>query len=108
MTGRVIETCKLEAGIESRLLASLSRQSVGVAALEVAADRCPSSRIIDGDETPGLTEADGRGPRRNLKKARDGPRRQRLPPEFADIAPPHQQVAQARTKIGIEDWAHGL
>jgi hypothetical protein len=25
-------------------------------------------------------------------------------PETADIPPPHQEVAQAGTKIGVEDW----
>jgi hypothetical protein len=77
----------------------LPAQRLGVAALKICPDGLSARRGLDGDEPPGLAQANRRSEACHLDQSLQCSRRERIGPEAAHIAAPLQQFAQRRLKI---------
>src|SRR5919197_1506201 len=66
VAGRVVQSGQLEPGIGGRLLRSLRRKRLGVAAFEIFPNGCATHRIVDDHEAPRLAQADRRRQARQM------------------------------------------
>src|SRR5258708_6994546 len=99
---RVVQSFKLQPGIERHSLCCLIRQRVSVACPEAFLDGIAPGRAVDDDETPWLAEAYRRSEASKLQQAIERPIRKRLALEAPDVTAPDHQVPQPGAKIGVK------
>ncbi|ODN70244.1 hypothetical protein A6302_02455 [Methylobrevis pamukkalensis] len=102
MPGRLVEAGELEAGVKAGAIVGPGSQRRGVGGFEVGAHGCPPGRIDDGDEAPRLAVADRGGERRRRDQAGREIRIDGIGAKAAHVAPPAEEIAEARAKIRVE------